>query len=277
MLNRAIKASIEAGKKILQVYETDFISREKADRTPLTEADLLSHETILGHLTKTSLPVMSEEGSSIAYAVRSEWRAYWLVDPLDGTKEFINRNGEFTVNIALIEEGVPVLGVILAPVTGLLYFAARGIGSYRYRGRAEKDMPDLDSWIRHSDRLPLGNHLRNLVIIGSRSHSSPETEAFVESLKKFSKTEFTSRGSSLKLCLVAEGSAHIYPRLAPTMEWDTAAGQAIVENAGFKVLEIPAFKPMRYNKENLLNPWFICSADPLPRNMDLKQIFTARP
>ncbi len=216
------------------------------------------------------LPVLSEEGKSIPYSERRAWEYFWLVDPLDGTKEFIKKNGEFTVNIALIHRTKPVLGVIYIPVTGVFYFAAQGFGSYIMQAGDVLDESikvaedGLRTILHHSRRLPLNapvidqSRPRKLVIAGSRSHATPELENFVNTMKKtHGEVDFVPAGSSLKFCLVAEGRADIYPRLGPTMEWDTAAGQIIVEEAGGSVQRTDASEPLKYNKENLLNPWFM--------------------
>jgi 3'(2'), 5'-bisphosphate nucleotidase len=265
----ALLASKKAGLAILKVYKQDFDVSYKEDHSPLTLADQRSHDIIVDHLTDSSgksLPILSEEGKGIEY--------FWLIDPLDGTKEFIKRNGEFTVNIALIYQHRPILGVIYAPVNNVFYFASDGFGSYRLKndnafelleGKASEIEREsvLKEIIKQSDRLPcydkpLDTHDSQFVIVGSRSHPSKEFEAFVKTMRKqHSKVEVISSGSSLKLCLVAEGRADIYPRLGPTMEWDTAAGQAIVEQANGSVLNYETGEPLQYNKKNLLNSWFI--------------------
>ena len=293
----ALFAAREAGKAILDVYQSNFGIQYKDDRSPLTLADKNSHEIILHHLGNRSvesgndeLPFLSEEGRAIAYEERRRWEYFWLVDPLDGTKEFIKRNGEFTVNIALIEKKQPVLGVIYAPVKGIFYFAARDIGSYKIAdggiidgikglvsergpgkfisGKADiagagDDRGSLfDAVLAGSTKLTAGQtshkHVGRLSIVGSRSHATKELGDFVERMKlKYTEVDLISAGSSLKFCLVAEGSADIYPRFGPTMEWDTAAGQIIVEESGGRVLSIETRNAMTYNKEDLLNPWFI--------------------
>jgi 3'(2'), 5'-bisphosphate nucleotidase len=273
----ALLASKEAGMAILDVYKQDFDVSYKEDRSPLTLADQRSHDIIVDHLidpSGESLPILSEEGKGIPFEQRCEWEYFWLIDPLDGTKEFIKRNGEFTVNIALIYQHRPVLGVIYAPVNNVFYFASEGFGSYRLRndnafellgGKASEIERDslLKEILKKSDRLPyydrpLDSHDLPLVIVGSRSHPSKEFEAFVKTMREtHAKVEVVSSGSSLKLCLVAEGRADIYPRLGPTMEWDTAAGQAIVEQANGSVLNYETGEALQYNKKNLLNPWFI--------------------
>ena len=273
----ALLASKEAGQAILYVYKQDFDVSYKEDRSPLTLADQRSHNIIVDHLTDPSvknLPILSEEGKDIPFEQRSEWEYFWLIDPLDGTKEFIKRNGEFTVNIALIYQHRPILGVIYAPVNNVFYFASEGLGSFKLKndnvfqlldGKTSEISRDsvLKEIIKHSDKLPcydtpLDTHDSQLVIVGSRSHPSREFEAFVKTMrKKHAKVEVISSGSSLKLCLVAEGRADIYPRLGPTMEWDTAAGQAIVEQANGSVLNYETGESLQYNKKNLLNSWFI--------------------
>lgn len=256
-LELALEASIEAGRKILEVYDTSFSVELKDDKSPLTLADRESHSTIMNDLSLTNLPVLSEEGRSIPYAERKNWKQFWLVDPLDGTKEFIKRNGEFTVNIALIEDQRPVIGIIYAPVLKLLYFASTELGAFMKQG-VSAAYPGHAALVHNATKLDASRNPVQFTVVASRSHFSPETEAFVQDLKAdHPDLTFISRGSSLKLCLVAEGAANIYPRLGPTMEWDTAAGQAIVECAGGRVLEHKSGLPLKYNKENLLNPWFI--------------------
>jgi 3'(2'), 5'-bisphosphate nucleotidase len=273
----ALLASKEAGLAILDVYKQDFDVSYKEDRSPLTLADKRSHDIIVDHLTNPSVqrfPILSEEGKGIPFEQRRAWEYFWLIDPLDGTKEFIKRNGEFTVNIALICRHRPVLGVIFAPVNDVFYFASEGYGSFKLKNddvfeRLDGKVSEINSdsvlteIIKHSDKLPCydtpsDTHDSQLVIVGSRSHPSKEFEAFMETMRaQHKKVEVISSGSSLKLCLVAEGKADIYPRLGPTMEWDTAAGQAIVEQANGSVLNYETGEPLQYNKKNLLNSWFI--------------------
>ena len=270
----ALAAAIEAGRAMLDVYRSsDFKVEEKADKSPLTLADQRSHEIIVKRLGKSDIPILSEEGKDIPYEERKRWETYWLIDPLDGTKEFIKKNGEFTVNIAIIRDRKPVGGVIYVPDKNVLYFALNNLGSFKADSidkieSATSQMPGsatertaeaLASIIDASTTLPISHSTnRPFTIIGSRSHGSPELEAFVEAKRQeHGEVEFISAGSSLKLCLVAEGKADIYPRTGPTMEWDTAAGQAIAENAGCKVLQYDTSEPLIYNKENLLNPWFV--------------------
>lgn len=264
----ALLAAKRAGEAIIGVYGSDFAVEQKDDKSPLTLADKRSHEIIMDVLEQTDIfhkktaPVLSEEGRDIAYDDRRKWEYFWLVDPLDGTKEFVKRNGEFTVNIALIHNHKPVLGIIHVPVKDVFYFAATQLGSYKLEGSATlTDSLTTKELIEKSKRLPLGNHeKRPFTVVGSRSHTSEEFSGFVKQLnEKYGNVEFLTSGSSLKLCLVAEGTADVYPRFGPTMEWDTAAGQAIVEQTAGTVIEIQTGKPLRYNKDNLLNPFFIVS------------------
>ncbi len=259
LLEISIQAALEAGQAILSVYDTEFDVELKDDKSPLTLADKKSHDVIVSHLKDTGYPLLSEEGRDIPYAERKQWTKFWLIDPLDGTKEFVKRNGEFTVNIALVENGNPVLGVIYVPVSGELYFAAERVGAFK---KENVDIAEpVEDMMEMAELIPMdweGGEENLVTVVASRSHMSKETEAFIEELgKKYDKVEVMSRGSSLKLCMVAEGRAQYYPRYAPTMEWDTAAGQAICQVAGFQVLEYGKDTPLRYNKENLLNPWFI--------------------
>ena len=245
-----ISAAIAAGKAILTVYSRDFEVEFKEDKSPLTEADKVSHEVIMNFLEKTPYPVLSEEGKDIEYSERSSWKRYWCVDPIDGTKEFIKKNGEFTVNIALIEDGVPIFGVVYAPVLQDLYLGEANVEAYRIK--VKNNELNTDSKVHLPEKLP-----SVYTVVGSRSHRSSETEAFIDDLRsKYGEIDFISKGSSLKLCMVAEGSAHIYPRHAPTMEWDTAAGHAVVLGAGGYVHDYNTKSSLVYNKENLLNPWF---------------------
>lgn len=259
-LEIAIKAAVNAGEVISEIYKSTFDVEYKKDKSPLTLADIMSNETINLSLKETDIPVLSEEGKSISYEERSKWNYFWLVDPLDGTKEFVKKNGEFTVNIALIKGNTPILGVIFAPENKLLYFGSENHGSYKLshiNSGMIKNMNIYD-FIREGKKLPYIDNKEVYKIVGSRSHMSEETLEFIESLKKDHKNvEIVSIGSSLKLCLVAEGSANIYPRFGPTMEWDTAAGHAIASGAGKKVVHTDMQTLITYNKENLLNPYFI--------------------
>ncbi len=262
-LSLAIRAALAAGREIMEIYtdpRQDFGIERKADNSPLTLADKAAHSRIVGMLQETRLPIMSEEGQSFDYEIRRNWVAYWLVDPLDGTKEFVKKNGEFTVNIALVLDGRPHLGVIYVPVRRELYFADPILGAYKLSDitemNREERLPDL---LERAESLPLSQPQREtFVVVASRSHLNPETEAFIEECRRqHPRVETVSSGSSLKICLVAEGTADVYPRYAPTMEWDTAAGHAIAACAGRHVLQAGTALPLEYNKEDLHNPWFI--------------------
>ncbi|MFH0729388.1 MAG: 3'(2'),5'-bisphosphate nucleotidase CysQ [Pseudomonadota bacterium] len=269
LLLNALAAAIRAGMATLAVYRSDFSVTQKLDDSPLTLADRRSHDIIEAALKPLGVPILSEEGRDIAYAERKTWGTFWLVDPLDGTKEFIKRNDEFTVNIALIQNQVPVMGVIFAPVLGIAYFAEKTIGAFKLDdpvlvnriGSAEPGSlaPKLSEVMAGSKRLPLSEPTENpYTIVGSRSHATPELEVFVAAKRReFHSVNFIPAGSSLKFCLVAEGRAAIYPRLGPTMEWDTGAGQAIAICAGASVVEHDSGKSLVYNKDSLLNPWFV--------------------
>jgi 3'(2'), 5'-bisphosphate nucleotidase len=210
----------------------------------------------MSFLTKTDIPVLSEEGRNIPYQERKDWKKLWIVDPIDGTKEFIKRNGEFTVNIALIENQKTLIGVIFVPVSGELYFSTKEMGAFKETVSLESF--DVEKIISSGNKLPLKKHDKTFTVVASRSHMSAETESYVQLMKDIhGEVNLISKGSSLKLCMVAEGSADCYPRFAPTMEWDTAAGQAICEHAGFKVLDWKTKELMLYNRKELLNKWFI--------------------
>lgn len=245
MTKELIQIAKDAGKKIMEIYATDFEIYSKDDKSPLTEADKAANEIICRELKKLTpqIPILSEENKTIDYSERKSWSQMWVVDPIDGTKEFIKKNGEFTVNIALVENGVPVAGVVYAPAIDDMYWADE-TGAYK-----------------NGDKLPLSTNEtpeKSLTIVASRSHMSQETQDYVDSLKKGTESiELTSVGSSLKLCYVAEGKADQYPRLAPTMEWDTAAAHAVALKAGKEVLNFETRQNLLYNKENLLNPWFL--------------------
>jgi 3'(2'), 5'-bisphosphate nucleotidase len=253
----AITAALEAGKVILEIYKSDDFEVEiKGDNSPLTKADTASHNVIMSYLTETNIPVLSEEGKAMAYEERKDWSQLWIVDPIDGTKEFIKRNGEFTVNIALIENQKTLIGVIYVPVTGELYFSTKEMGAYKVT--VALDNFDVETLISNGNKLPLEREDKTFTIVASRSHMSPETEDYVAEMKaKYGTVNLISKGSSLKLCMVAEGQADCYPRFAPTMEWDTAAGQAICEHAGFQVIDWKTKKNMLYNRKELLNNWFL--------------------
>jgi 3'(2'), 5'-bisphosphate nucleotidase len=247
LLDIAIHAAEEASVEILKVYNSsDFQVDSKSDNSPLTLADKKSHNVIEALLKETNLPILSEEGKSIPYETRKHWKHFWLIDPLDGTKEFIKRNGEFTVNIALVENQTPILGVVAVPVTGDVYYSCIGTGAYHKR-------PDFEAPL--SKRTPADLTKKGLRIVASRSHMNEETESFIQ---KLDSPELISAGSSLKFMLLASGAADVYPRFAPTMEWDTAAPHAILTETGLSVLQQGKNQPLLYNKSDLLNPYFIC-------------------
>jgi 3'(2'), 5'-bisphosphate nucleotidase len=241
--------AVDAGKAILEIYGKDFEVAHKKDQSPLTQADLASHYIICDALAKLTpdIPVLSEESSDIDYDTRSDWFQYWLVDPLDGTKEFINRNGEFTVNSALIRFHQPILGVVHVPVTGVTYTGL--VGKWASKHAADGSMKHIE--IRDPCADPI-------VVVGSRSHANPRLMEFLQRLGNY---ELVSMGSSLKFCLVAEGKADFYPRLGPTSEWDTAAAHAVVLAAGGDIVTLDG-EPLRYNTgKSLLNPEFLVIAD----------------
>ncbi|HWS01471.1 MAG TPA: 3'(2'),5'-bisphosphate nucleotidase CysQ [Prolixibacteraceae bacterium] len=252
LMEIALHAAVKAGVSILDVYYgSDFGLGFKSDHSPITIADKRAHKIISDCLSVTDIPVLSEEGKSIAFAERENWEIFWLVDPLDGTKEFVKRNDEFTVNIALIKGNSPIGGVVYVPVTRTVYWAD---GQESFKATVDDKKEVLSS----IQRLPLTLTRKNFVIAGSRTHMSPETETYIQSVDTKGKTiEMRSQGSSLKICMVAEGQADIYPRLGPTMEWDTAAGHAVVKYAGKNIYQVENNEPLIYNKQNLLNPWFI--------------------
>lgn len=261
LLTVAVNSAVRAGGLIMEVYNSgDFQVNLKSDATPLTLADRKAHQEIKDSLIKTRIPVLSEEGRNILYEERQSWEFFWMVDPLDGTKEFIKRNGEFTVNIALICNGFPDLGVVYAPVQQLLYFAMRNLGSFRVENIPATLTPDfsISALTNIGQKLPLQSKPEKFTVVSSRSHPSTETQNFIDNLKRIhGEVEVYPRGSSMKICMVAEGNANVYPRFGKTTEWDTAAGQAVAENAGCRVFTVEGNKRMAYNKEDLENPWFI--------------------
>lgn len=260
----AIDAALWAGKEILSIYDdpaSDFQIERKADNSPLTIADRKAHETICHFLDETPFPLLSEEGKHLPYSERRAWDTLWIVDPLDGTKEFIKKNGEFTVNIALVHHSVPVMGVIYLPVKKELYFGLYELGAYKLSDITTRDGLSWDELVAKAVRLPEVNMRERFVIVASRSHLTPETEDYIKEMKRsHAEVDLISSGSSIKICLVAEGKADVYPRFAPTMEWDTAAGHAIVRAAGMEIYQAGREEPLLYNKENLLNPWFVVEA-----------------
>lgn len=247
---KVVALAQKAGDAIMRIYEeADHGVEMKGDNDPLTRADLESHRIIMEGLAKLTpdIPVISEEGEEVEYADRYDWTRFWLVDPLDGTKEFIKRNGEFTVNIALVAGKQPMFGVVHVPVEGVTYVG--GSGAHKIvNGEATE--------------ITVQPQTTPLRVVGSRSHTSPEMDAFLENLGEH---EFVAAGSSLKFCRVAEGSADLYPRFVPTMEWDTAAGHAVLVSAGGSVRRADG-GPFNYNKENLLNPFFIASGQGIQKD-----------
>lgn len=261
-LEIAVTASLKAGKAIMEVYNTAFDVEYKDDNSPLTAADQKANEIINAHLKQTPYPIISEENKQTDYAIRKTWDTCWIVDPVDGTKEFVKRNGEFTVNIALVSNGIPELGVIYVPVTQTLYYADVS-EKQAYKVILDSHEATLETVIKNAQVLKSKVIKSKIVkVVGSRSHQNSETLDFIETLKNSGNSvALVSKGSSLKFCLLAEGLADIYPRFAPTMEWDTAAGHAICKAVGIKVISKETNKELQYNKENLLNPWFIASSN----------------
>ncbi len=257
IIDVAMKAAITAGHEIMRIYKHENFEVEfKSDNSPLTKADKASHQIICELLKPLGIPILSEEGKHMDYSERKDWESYWLVDPIDGTKEFIKRNGEFTVNIALIRNNKPVAGVIYVPVLETLYVGVEKLGAYKI-STSNCDLT-INQLKKEGQILPLNEQLDEFCVVGSRTFMTPETESFIANLKEsYPKLNFVSKGSSLKICLVAEGLADIYPRFGPTMEWDTAAGHAIVKASGKNIYLTDQKTEMSYNKQNLLNPFFI--------------------
>ncbi|HKM92443.1 MAG TPA: 3'(2'),5'-bisphosphate nucleotidase CysQ [Prolixibacteraceae bacterium] len=252
-IETAIIASLLAGNAIMEIYSlADLGVETKSDNSPITLADKAAHHIICEKLEATNIPILSEEGNNTDYETRKKWDKFWLVDPLDGTKEFIKRTGEFTVNIALIENQVPIMGVVYVPVSKTLYYTDE---KNAFRATNISSISEITSL---SQKLPQQTEHNTFNVVASVSHINAETQEFIQQLDtKGKKLNIVNRGSSLKLCMVAEGSADCYPRLGPTMEWDTAAGHAIVLKAGKTIVQLPNKSPMIYNKESLLNPWFL--------------------
>ena len=250
----AIDAAVKAGKEIMRIYNSpdqDFGIEQKSDKSPVTLADKAAHRCITKHLAPSGIPILSEEGRAVPYERRQTWHRVWIVDPLDGTKEFIKKNGEFTVNIALVEDGNPVLGIIYVLALSELYVGLVGFMANKCTG---------DGVLNFRSMPFLSREPRPFTVVASRSHMTPETEYYIKLMRKeHGEVQVVSRGSSLKFCTVAEGNADVYPRLAPTMEWDTAAGDAIARAAGRKVVDAETGKPLTYNKPDLHNPSFIVS------------------
>ncbi|MBR4999609.1 MAG: 3'(2'),5'-bisphosphate nucleotidase CysQ [Rikenellaceae bacterium] len=262
----AFNAALRAGTGIMEIYngEQEFLVNLKSDNTPITEADKRSHETIKDYLSRTRIPLMSEEGRDLLYEERCSWDLYWLVDPLDGTLEFIKRTGEFTINIALMVNNRPAIGVVYVPLSGKIYFAIEGRGAWKRIGMTPNPnaQMNISEIMRGAEPLPQTDGANSPKVVAlSRSHISPDTHVVVDSLKeKFGEVEILTQGSSLKLCLVAEGTVDIYPRTTPTSEWDTAAGECILAEAGGSIRELEHNSTLNYNKPSLINPNFICKS-----------------
>jgi 3'(2'), 5'-bisphosphate nucleotidase len=245
LLEKTLKIADSASQKVLEIYNTDFKVNYKADESPITAADLASHQVIVDGLRELTpdIPVLSEEGADIPWEERSQWRRFWLIDPIDGTKDFTQRTGEFTVNIALIEDGLPVLGVVTAPALNEAYWGSRGEGAFKR---------DSDGGVRRITVAEPGDTVR---VVASKNHLNDDTKAFIA---RFESRELVQAGSSLKFCRIAEGQADIYPRLGPTCEWDTGAAHAVLSAAGGKVETLDG-KPLQYGKQDVLNPFFVAS------------------
>lgn len=255
LLDAVLPLSRDAGEKILKIYETKFSVETKDDDSPLTAADMAAHHCLVKGLEALTpaYPIISEESATLPFSERSQWQTYWLIDPLDGTREFVKRNGEFTVNVALIHKHTSVLGVVYVPVTKQCYYAAEGLGAFKLEDASQ--LEDRTSHLPIQTRTPAPE---KAMVAGSRSHPSKELAAYLEKLNDY---DIMSVGSSLKFCLVAEGKADIYPRLGPTSEWDTGAAQCVLEQAGGQVTDLNG-KTLAYNtKDNILNPSFLASGD----------------
>ncbi len=262
LIGKTLEIAYKAGQAILDIYRQPFDVELKPDNSPITIADKSAHQIIADGLSFTQVPLLSEEGIHTPYDIRKVWPYYWLIDPLDGTKEFINRNGDFTVNIALIHNQLPIFGVVYAPVPGMMYWGSSQ-GSYRLNVLNNNiDFSNPQSFKSISEKLPLNQKHNGFIVLGSRSHMNESTTAFINNLRiKHPELQFISRGSSLKFCTLAEGNADLYPRFSPTMEWDTAAGHAVAAFAGCSVFQPDNQQPLLYNKQSLLNPSFIASLD----------------
>lgn len=263
LLNISIKTAVEAGSKIMEVYNDKIRVSIKRNFTPVTNADRAANQVIVDRLSSLAIPVISEESAIAPFQERQAWERFWLIDPLDGTKEFISHSHDFTVNIALVSKGIPVLGVIYAPAYDLLYFAEERLGSFKLENASKFILSDnqngVDSLISESLRMPYSNPETYTYMV-SKSHINGKTRRY---LKKDTKPkQFVSKGSSLKLCALAEGSADEYPRFGRTMEWDTAAGDAILRFAGGQIKSMVNLQPLNYNKEDLSNPEFIAYRSP---------------
>jgi len=245
IIQEVIHISKKAGDAIMDVYRTDYDIQLKADFSPVTKADKNANTIIESGLQgiDNTIPILSEEGRDIAYNERKKWERFWLVDPLDGTKDFIKKNDEFTVNIALIEDKVPIFGVVYAPATDLLFWGSYNNGAWKKEAHNPVEIMRVAAKVDNT-----------VQIAASRSHPSDKMTTF---LKQFNKYEFHPIGSSLKICLVSDGSVHLYPRLGPTMEWDTAAAHAVLKSAGGEIVQYGTESPLQYNKKELINPQFI--------------------
>lgn len=261
LLRLAITAALKGGEEILRIYKTDFAVETKSDNTPVTAADKASGRSIAQVLAAANFPVISEEEDVPDFIERAAYTNVWIVDPLDGTKEYVKRNGEFAVNIALVENGRPSIGVIYAPVLQVLYFARKSGGSYKLEGNhivEALNKPSESNFLEHAQKLPIQKLPKDYTVIASRSHLSREVNERISELKRlYGTVNVISVGSSIKQCWVAEGKAHEYPRFGTTMEWDTAAGQCILEEAGSVLIDMVTEQPMRYNRENMHNNFFV--------------------
>ena len=257
LIEKAKRAAVKAGIAIMDVYTnaSDVEIQSKADDSPLTLADRRGHEVIVAALEETKLPILSEEGKSIPYQDRKNWEYFWMVDPLDGTKEFIKRNGEFTVNIALIHRGKSIAGVVYAPVLDKLFWAIPGEGAWMEKGGERTELNFNPAFDGKGKALRALQDPQGAKIVGSRSHMNDETREYME---QFQNPEIVPMGSSLKFLVLSENEADVYPRFAPTMEWDTAAAHAVLSAAGGRVLQKGKDEELEYNKEDLLNPHFLC-------------------
>lgn len=262
LLKLSVNAAIKGGEEILRIYNTNFDIETKSDNTPVTAADKASGKVIGEVLKPSRIPVISEEEEIPEFAVREKWKQVWIVDPLDGTKEYIKRNGEFAVNIAMVEDNLPVIGVIYAPVSRLIYFACKGIGSYKIEQHdliSELTKKNIsEHLLEFGKKLPLHRPPKSYTVVASRSHLSREVNTRIKQLENlYGQVDVISVGSSIKQCWVAEGKAHEYPRFGITMEWDTAAGQCILEQSGNQLVDYVTGLPMSYNKKDLRNSYFI--------------------
>jgi 3'(2'), 5'-bisphosphate nucleotidase len=267
LLKLGIEAAFKAGEEILKIYGTDFYVETKTDNTPVTLADKAAGQCITKILAASAIPVISEEEEILEYNIRKTWPRVWIVDPLDGTKEFVKRNGEFAVNIALVENNKPVIGIIYAPTLKDIYFAYTQGGSYKITQHdmivelSKKSIPD--HLFEFAKKLPSQKLPKTYTVVASRSHLSREINTHVEKLKRlYGEVDMISVGSSIKQCWVAEGKAHEYLRYGTTMEWDTAAGQCILEEAGCQLIDLETNLPMTYNREDMHNNYFIAKAGP---------------